>query len=76
MPLVGVETQPQSQLLVTAGDKRFAARWLDDYVANTETQKEAEEIDAPLVFAGYGIVALSDRLKRKDVQFAGKGMSI
>ena len=71
VPLVGVETQPQSQLLVTAGDKRFAARWLDDYVANAETQKEAEEIDAPLVFVGYGIVAPEyrwDDFKGEDVK--------
>ena len=35
VPLVGVETQPQSQLAITTGDQRFEARWLDDYVANT-----------------------------------------
>lgn len=71
VPLVGVETQTQSQLLVTAGDKRFAARWLDDYVANAETQKEAEDIDAPLVFVGYGIVAPEyrwDDFKGEDVK--------
>ena len=71
VPLVGVETQPQSQLVITAGDRRFEARWLDDYVAGSETQKEQEEIDAPLVFVGYGIVAPEyrwDDFKGEDVK--------
>ena len=57
VPLVGIETQPQSQLAIVAGTQRFEARWLEDYVANAETQKETEEIDAPLIFVGYGITA-------------------
>src|SRR2546428_128709 len=57
VPLVGVETQPQSRLVIAAGDLRLEARWLDDYVANSGTQKDEEEIDAPLVFVGYGVVA-------------------
>jgi len=57
VPLVGIETQPQSQLAIVAATQRFEARWLEDYVANAETQKETEEIDAPLIFVGYGITA-------------------
>jgi len=71
VPLVGVETQPQSQLVITAGDRKLEARWLDDYVANTRTQKDLVEIDAPLVFAGYGIVAPEykwDDFKGEDVK--------
>lgn len=71
VPLVGVETQPQSQLVVAAGDRTFEPRWLDDYVANAETQRESEEIDAPLVFAGYGVVAPEyrwDDFKGEDVK--------
>jgi len=71
VPLVGVETQPQSQLAITTGDQRFEARWLDDYVANSRTEKDQEEIDAPLVFAGYGIVAPEyrwDDFKGEDVR--------
>ena len=52
VPLIGVETQAQSRLTIAASDRSFEARWLDDYVANAETQKEAEDIDAPLVFVG------------------------
>src|SRR5262245_24124172 len=57
VPLVGIATEPQSQMAIVASDQRLEARWLDDFVAAAETQKEMEEIDAPLVFAGYGIVA-------------------
>src|SRR5207245_1797096 len=57
VPLVGVETQPQSRLVIAAGDLRLEARWLGDYVANSGAQEDEEEIDAPLVFVGYGVVA-------------------
>ncbi|HEU4402050.1 MAG TPA: M28 family peptidase [Candidatus Polarisedimenticolia bacterium] len=57
VPLVGIETQPESRLVFTAGAERLEPRMLEEYVANTETQKETEEIAAPLVFVGYGIVA-------------------
>src|SRR3989454_851734 len=71
VPLVGVETQPQSQLVITTGDKKFEARWLDDYLANSRTEKHQEDVDAPLVFAGYGIVAPEyrwDDFKGEDVR--------
>ncbi|OLC55887.1 MAG: hypothetical protein AUH92_01220 [Acidobacteria bacterium 13_1_40CM_4_69_4] len=71
VPLVGVETQPQSRLVIAAGDLRLEARWLDDYVANSGTQKDEEEIDAPLVFVGYGVVAPEfrwDDFKGEDVK--------
>ncbi len=70
VPLVGIETQPESRLAITAGAQRFEARWLEDYVANAETQKESEEIDASLVFVGYGIRAPEyrwDDFKGEDV---------
>jgi Zn-dependent M28 family amino/carboxypeptidase len=70
VPLVGIETQPESRLAITAGAQRLEARWLEDYVANAETQKESEEIDAPLVFVGYGITAPEyrwDDFKGEDV---------
>ncbi len=57
VPLVGIETRPESRLAFIAGEARFEARMFDDFVANAETQKEIEAINAPLVFVGYGIVA-------------------
>ena len=71
VPLVGVETQAQSRLVVAAGGQTFEPRWLDDFVATAETQKETQEIDAPVVFVGYGIKAPEyrwDDFKGEDVR--------
>ena len=57
VPLVGVETLPESRVIITSGSETFTPERLADYVANTETQADRTEIDAPLVFAGYGTVA-------------------
>src|SRR5215813_938255 len=71
VPLVGIETQAQSHLTISAGGQSFEPQWLQDYVANSETQRETEEIDAPLVFVGYGITAPEfrwDDFKSEDVK--------
>jgi Zn-dependent M28 family amino/carboxypeptidase len=71
VPLVGIETDPRSRFAIAGGSQTFEARWLEDYVASSETQKETEEIDAPLVFVGYGITAPEyrwDDLKGEDVK--------
>ena len=71
VPLVGIETDRQSRLAIQGGARTFEARWLEDYVASAETQKETEEIDAPLVFVGYGITAPEyrwDDFKGEDVR--------
>jgi Zn-dependent M28 family amino/carboxypeptidase len=57
VPLVGIETLPDSRLAFDARGAPLVPAWLDDYVANTETQKEVEDLAAELVFAGYGVVA-------------------
>ncbi len=57
VPLVGIETQPESRLVVASASQEFRPERLAEYVANTESQKEVEDLEAPLVFAGYGIVA-------------------
>jgi Zn-dependent M28 family amino/carboxypeptidase len=61
VPLVGVEPLPESRLEIEAKGKRFAPERLVDYVANSETQQETTEVDAPVVFVGYGIVAPEQR---------------
>jgi Zn-dependent M28 family amino/carboxypeptidase len=71
VPLVGVEPLPDSRFEIEAGGKRFAPERLVDYVANSETQKESTELEAPVVFAGYGIVAPAqqwDDFKGTDVR--------
>ncbi|MBI4169722.1 MAG: M28 family peptidase [Acidobacteria bacterium] len=57
VPLVGIETLPESRLVIAAGGEEFRPERLADYVANSETQTEAEDVDAEMVFVGYGVVA-------------------
>lgn len=57
VPLVGIETLPESALTIVAGAEQLRPERLTDYVANSETQKETDEIEADLIFAGYGVVA-------------------
>lgn len=55
VPLRGVETQASSTLSLDVGATPL--RWLEDFVATDETGSERTEIDAPMVFVGYGISA-------------------
>jgi Zn-dependent M28 family amino/carboxypeptidase len=57
VPLVGTTTQPDTRLALVAGGQRLTPEWLGEYVASVETQQEVEDIDAPMVFVGYGVVA-------------------
>ncbi len=58
VPLVGTVTLTESQfsLVPDQGDP-LQLRLLDDYVANNEMQSDTADIDAPIVFVGYGITA-------------------
>jgi len=71
VPLVGVESLPDSRLEIEAGGKRFVPERLVDYVGCSETQKETSDLDAPVIFVGYGIVAPEQRwddFKETDVR--------
>ncbi len=58
VPLVGIETKVGSTLRFDAPNaKGPALRLLEDFVATDETLAAATSIDAPVVFAGYGIVS-------------------
>ena len=57
VPLVGVETLPDSRIEIEAAGKRFAPERLVDVVASSETQEETTTVEAPVVFVGYGITA-------------------
>jgi Zn-dependent M28 family amino/carboxypeptidase len=57
VPLVGVETQPESQLTASAKGKTVALKWLDDFVGENDRQTPSEPIDAEAVFVGHGIAA-------------------
>lgn len=57
VPLVGIDLQPSSTFAFVKGGERRAMTYLEDYVAAVETQRQVEDVDAEMVFVGYGIEA-------------------
>jgi Zn-dependent M28 family amino/carboxypeptidase len=58
VPMMGVKTLPDTSFkLVLANGEPVALKNLDDFVTNNESQTETADIDAPIVFVGYGITA-------------------
>jgi Zn-dependent M28 family amino/carboxypeptidase len=58
VPLVGVTAQPETTFsIVPEHGEPMTLRALEDYVATDETQQPVSDIDAPIVFVGYGIDA-------------------
>jgi Zn-dependent M28 family amino/carboxypeptidase len=55
----GVTTDPKQTkfAFVPKSGSEIALKFADDYVVNDQTHAEKSEIDAPLVFVGYGIKA-------------------
>jgi Zn-dependent M28 family amino/carboxypeptidase len=58
VPMVGVKTLPSTTFtLVPATGAPIELKQYDDFVTNNQTQTPIAEIDAPIVFVGYGINA-------------------
>jgi Zn-dependent M28 family amino/carboxypeptidase len=58
VPMVGITTDPSSKVTFTpANGTPFEPRLSDDIVAMDETQNAASEVNAPIIFVGYGIQA-------------------
>jgi Zn-dependent M28 family amino/carboxypeptidase len=58
VPMVSVKTLPDTKFdLVPASGDPVSLKLNDDYVTNNESQTESADIDAPIVFVGYGITA-------------------
>src|SRR4029077_13219071 len=58
VPMVSVHTLPATTFkLVPQSGEPVALKNLDDFVTNNESQTETAEIDAPIVFVGFGITA-------------------
>ncbi|MGA7907185.1 MAG: M28 family peptidase [Candidatus Sulfotelmatobacter sp.] len=58
VPLVGVTTMPQTTFaLVSPRGDAAKLKLLDDYVASDETQQAESDVDAEIVYVGYGIQA-------------------
>jgi Zn-dependent M28 family amino/carboxypeptidase len=55
--LVGVKADPNTKLIISGRNGKESFKFADDYVAFTGAQTEAIEVDADLVFVGYGISA-------------------
>src|SRR5881394_491245 len=58
VPMVGITPAPETtfELVPNKGDS-LRLKPLDDYVAYDETQKPSDDIDAEIVYVGYGIEA-------------------
>ncbi|MGB2629241.1 MAG: M28 family peptidase [Candidatus Acidiferrum sp.] len=62
VPMVGVKTLPATTFtLVPAKGAPVELRDLDDYVTSNEAQTPVAEIDAPIVFVGFGINAPEEK---------------
>src|SRR5581483_2207015 len=74
VPLVGVTPQPETTFsLVSANGSAMHLMPLEQYVAYDQTQQAQSEIDADLVFVGYGIEAPEYKWNDyKDVDVRGK----
>src|ERR1700738_2562933 len=58
VPMMGVKTlEATSFKLVPSNGEAITLKNLDDFVTNNESQTEIADIDAPIVFVGYGITA-------------------
>jgi len=58
VPMVGVQTLPDTSFnLVPNSGSPLPLKLLDDYVTTNEAQTPVADIDAPIVFVGYGITA-------------------
>jgi hypothetical protein len=57
VPLVGITTQPETTFSIVSERGEITPKFADEYVAYDETQQPSSEVDAEIVFVGYGIDA-------------------
>ena len=58
VPLVGITTQPETHFtLIPKQGSATHLKPLDEYVAYDQTQQPESDVDAEIVYVGYGIVA-------------------
>ncbi len=58
VPMIGVKTLPETTFkLAPANGESLTLKNFDEFVTNNESQTETADIDAPIVFVGYGIKA-------------------
>jgi len=59
--LVGVKADPNTKLIVSGRSDKETFKFADDFVAFTGAQTEHVDVDADLIFVGYGISAPEQR---------------
>jgi Zn-dependent M28 family amino/carboxypeptidase len=59
--LVGVKADPNTKLVISGKNGKESFKFADDYVAFTGAQTDEVDVDADLVFVGYGISAPEQR---------------
>ncbi|MBZ5568317.1 MAG: M28 family peptidase [Acidobacteriia bacterium] len=57
VPMVGITTEPSTNIYLLQAGKTEKLKLGDEIVAMDETQNAADDLDADLVFVGYGIEA-------------------
>ena len=58
VPMVGITPSPETTFEIVPGKgEPIRLRPLEDYVAYDQTQRTSDEVDAPIVYVGYGIEA-------------------
>jgi Zn-dependent M28 family amino/carboxypeptidase len=73
--LVGVKADPNTRLTVAGANGSESFKFADDFVAFTGAQTEQVDVDADLVFVGYGISAPEQKwndYKGSDEDYRGK----
>jgi Zn-dependent M28 family amino/carboxypeptidase len=76
VPMVGITPLPETTFsLAPSGTPPMNLKVLEDYVSYDQTQQPQSEIDAPIVFVGYGIHAPEYNWDDyKDVDVTGKAL--
>jgi Zn-dependent M28 family amino/carboxypeptidase len=73
--LVGVKADPNTKLVISGRSGKETLKFADDYVAFTGAQTDEVDVDADLVFVGYGISAPEQRwndYKGQPADYRGK----
>ena len=73
--LVGVKADPNTNLVISGRSGKETLKFADDYVALTGAQTDEVDVDADLVFVGYGISAPEQRwndYKGQPADYRGK----
>ncbi|HTC93093.1 MAG TPA: M28 family peptidase [Terriglobales bacterium] len=73
VPMVGLTAQPDTKFAIVHDGQEVELKAGDEYVATDETQNASSDIDADIVFVGYGIEAPEYKWNDyKDVDLKGK----